>query len=469
MKSEFITAFKDNILGVNYSLNTANASELSQELKGNLTKLGINFEKYNSDLANGDRWDKAEMKKSAANPPKEIYEYQNFFLLERTDGKTVLVDGFRRLLWYKAPDMPVLYRLYSQKDLTDQKLLQLLVHLNHTKFFGGIGDYFDRGFALSFKVCFDLDILKFATAFKAYLQSDELSRGYSIDQIRGTEQNAEVISRILSPKFLDDMRFIQALVGKGVMLNSNFSALVWKTRKENPKVDFSADFFVRSCKENKHIAPLYEKFVKAGDTTSDASQKAINLLIELYSNIFLAMVGKEVPKSYLQLTEEANQLVAKIKKDKSLGCLTNNKDMRELEDKIMEFARNNGGHPPKIKMVLFPNKKVTRDGASIGEDGGSDFLATGVLNEDFHMTDIKSYDGYHANVALTMSDKLGNSVEKSHKGDSNYGHGRWNYAMVRYGGEERAFFRQDAVVFVCFEPDTTVKIETKGLVRYKRF
>ena len=288
-----LSSEKDTLLNLNYDLVQANAKELSELLKKNISSLGANLTDFNSqaDGSNIHYGEEKMFKTVLANPPAEIYEYQNFVLFERADGVMVLLDGFRRLLWYNTPDMNVYCRVYKAAEMSNEQILQLLVYLNHTKFFSGIGDYYDRGFALSLNLAFGMDILKYKKVFNAYLSSDTLHRSYSDNKIERQAKNNEVKLRIVNQHFIDDMLFVQKLVGNDIMLNSNFGVLTYNFRKENPSVKFDADLFLKRCKENKLIKEGFVKFTKAGDTDSSKGQEGVNRLIELYTNIFNEMVG----------------------------------------------------------------------------------------------------------------------------------------------------------------------------------
>ena len=151
MKGKSLGTHKDTIIDVDYQLMTINsAKELANELKATLKKNKIKYSEFNSEFDDD----------SAENPPVEIYEYQNFFILEKENGDEVVLDGFRRLLWYNAPSIPILIRVYKEKDLSSTQILSLLVNLNHFKFFGG-GTYHERGFSLLLKTVFDVDITSF--------------------------------------------------------------------------------------------------------------------------------------------------------------------------------------------------------------------------------------------------------------------------------------------------------------------
>jgi hypothetical protein len=383
-----ISVLKDNVIGVEYSLVLANAKNTSDKLKDTFSSMGIDYNEFNSDYCddNTSYWKKPKTD-SVNKPPSEIYEYQNFFLLRKEDGNLILLDGFRRLLWYNTPDQDILVRIYDKKNMTDKEVLQILIHLNHTKFFGGIGNYFDRGFSLALNSIFGLKILKYSKVFDAYVSKNSLIREYSVrGESSGEDKNQEILNRILSDKFIEDMRFVQDLLDNDIMLNSNFGVLLWTIRQENPDFVFSSKQFVEKCKENKYIKENYSKYLKVGDGTSAESQKAINRMIELYTAVFNEMLGKEVEKSYLELKEETKSLLAKLKKNKNLYKITDTKKSYQVERDIFDLLKKNNGFSPKMSVVVHPYD----DSKAFAARESKDTLPSG-LYEDFYLESITEF------------------------------------------------------------------------------
>ena len=126
-----IGSFKDELINCDYDLHLIDAKDLSDNLKAYYKSKDIDYNAFNSDLKEAYSHDLKEMEEFSKNPHKEIYEYQNFFLMENDNHDYILLDGFRRLLWYDAPSTPVFVRIYKQKDLSNQSILTLLVYLNH--------------------------------------------------------------------------------------------------------------------------------------------------------------------------------------------------------------------------------------------------------------------------------------------------------------------------------------------------
>src|ERR1035437_7111058 len=251
MTEKSLGTYKDNIIGVNYDLTIVeSAKELSTELKATLEANKIDYKLYNSGC---------DQESFTSNPPRELYEYQPFFLLKRTNGDIVLLDGFRRLLWYDAPGTPILVRTYKEKDLNSQQILTLLVNLNHFKFFGGHA-YHERGFSLLLKTIFDIDITKFRTTFDAYLSSKTTKNSYSdYNRLEGQQKNEEIKDRIINKFFISDIKFLQTLNESSYLCNKYMGALLYELRTKSTK-EFDVDRFIALIKENKVLCELMGKF-----------------------------------------------------------------------------------------------------------------------------------------------------------------------------------------------------------------
>lgn len=337
---------KDDVIGAEYKLQILeSAQKLSKQLKDTYKSMKIDFKNFNTS------YDGSDVEK---NPPIEIYEYQNFFLLEKSDGKIVLLDGFRRLLWYDAPETPILVRTYKQSDLTSAQILALLINLNHFKFFSD-SSYQERGFGLLLKTVFDIDITKFRDAFDAYLSSDKTKNSYSgyWDDKEGTEKIETIKERILDPHFVDDMKFLATLNDKKCMVNSFFGALLYQKRMSKKGV-FSAEKFMELHKADKVLADLMEKFKKAGTNSSAKSQSAVNQIQEIYNNFFTLMEGGTIEKSYAEKVQECKELREQMNKDKAWTKLTGNSDIYKVE-RAMEKCLND----LKFKCIVMPEQDRT--------------------------------------------------------------------------------------------------------------
>lgn len=355
MKPVIITHGKDELIGAAYTLATFSAKELSAYLKKLYSSKGIDYNKFNSDIVDKDHWRYEEGEgKVVKNPPIEIYEYQNFFLMENASGEHILLDGFRRLLWYSAPDVKIYVRIYKQSDLTAQKTLTLLLHLNHFKFLSG--DYIARGFGLLLKTAFDLDITQFKSAFDAYLSSDETKSSYSSEMFRGTgtQKNMTVKQRILTPAFISDIKFLETLKNAGCMVNQFFGALLYQLRSKDGDYFFDAIEFVALTKQSAVLQALMVKYEKEGTNSSDKSQKCVNQIMEMYMNIFVQMKGGKVEKSYAERLKDCKDMAAELKKDKGMTKLTGNSKAYLIE-RIME-DRLKKKEEIKFKCVIYPYK-----------------------------------------------------------------------------------------------------------------
>lgn len=334
---------KDSLIGVNYELSIMDADQLAKELKATYKALNIKFNDFNTSDDGGD---------VAKNPPAEIYEYQNFFLLERKDGKKVLLDGFRRLLWYDAPNTPIFVRTYKQSELSDGLVLTLLIHLNHFKFFSN-SSYQERGFGLLLKTVFDIDITKFRDAFDAYLSSNEIENSYvsRMFEGQGSDKINTIKERILNPFFIEDMYFMSKLQEKNCMVNEFFGALVYQKRQNN-KQAFDSDAFLKLHKADKVLNDLMVKFEKAGTSSSAKSQAAVNQIQEMYDNFFTLMAGGTVEKSYAEKIQECKEIRDEMNKDKNWSKLTGSKDVHTIE-RLM-WDRLKGNKTMKFKCLVMP-------------------------------------------------------------------------------------------------------------------
>lgn len=387
---------KDNLLGVNYRLELVeSATELSDLLKSVLKKNSIDYDKYNSynqDSINKDT--------AIANPPKEIYEYQNFFVLERANGDIVLLDGFRRLLWYTPPSTPILVRFYKEEDLTSQKILTLLVNLNHFKFFSN-QSYHERGFSLLLKTVFDIDITKFRKTFDAYLSSKETKNSYSsYGNPTGQDKNIIIKDRIANEFFISDIKFLEKLSTTKYLADQYMGALLFELRTESKK-QFDVDKFISLIESNKVLLELMEKYKKTGTDHSAKSQEVVNKIIEMYRNIFIIMEGGKIEKSFAEKQQETKELVEKLKKDKTLVKLTGHKKVYDIE-REMDRKLANGEHLEFV-CVVHPNEKD-----SVSNDWNNNKvynLPYGLCNEIQYLKHTPKHLGMntkHINIGLML-------------------------------------------------------------------
>ena len=455
---KLIASITDQVLRTNYDLCSANTKVLSLALKTYLKALKINFNDYNSSLQNVSGY--IPDRKKEPKVPLDIYEYQNFFLL-KVDKNYLLLDGFRRLLWYNSPDTDILVRVYDRKNLTDKQILQILVSLNHTKFFGGIGDYFDRGFSLALKTIFDLDILKFYKTFDAYLSKENtIKQSWSWGELTDEQKNEQVSARIVSDKFVEDMRFIQDLLNKKIMLNNEFGALIWNYRTQYPDAVFSAEKFVELCLANKYIVENYEKYKKSGDGTSAESVKVINRQIELYDNVFKEMLGLGVAKSFLEVNEACKEQTKKFKKDKNLYKITDTKSPGDVEKKIIEIVNTNKLFSPKLKVVVYPYDESKQ----FSDREKKDTLPAGIY-EDFYLKKLTQRTKGFGAIENTFLFENESGTVKIKRSSVSRGSYYWtdNYNGVQstkdgFHSDKNMPRTQDADVFICLNEVSTHKI-----------
>lgn len=352
-----IGTYTDNLNGKEYKLCSANAKDLGTYLRVNLKGKGIDYSKFNSE---------SDAEGLAENPPKEIYEYQNFFLLDMPMqvNDYVLLDGFRRLLWYNAPDTSVYVRIYKKDDLTNEDVLSLMVRLNHFKFYTS-SNYFDRGFALFMRMIFGLNILTYKGSFDAYLScnekdEDEIRNSYTSGMFSkdGNDKNLSIKERILQPQFISDMKFIEELNEKGAMVNKFIGIMTYMFRKKTD-LPFNAEEFLRIANANPVMPKLMERYKKAGTNNSAESQKAVNPILEIYENVFRQLLGGKAVKSHSELMVECKEISEGIKKEKGWTKMTGAQNIRNIEDILLEKERDK--KVVTFKMVVYPASDKHKD------------------------------------------------------------------------------------------------------------
>lgn len=408
-KKVIISGQRDEVIGANYDLVLFNAKELSAHLKSSLKKSGVDYNQFNSEYdcnkkregLYGEELEEVQLQKS---PPKEIYEYQNFFLLEKEGGELVLLDGFRRLLWYNSPDANIFVRIYKKSDLKDDQILTLLVYLNHFKFFGG-GNYQERGFGLLLHTVFGLNTNKYSEAFDGYLTKEEMEKDYGYDSCTSIEKNERVKSRIINPMFVSDIRFLKELNDAGCMMKRFTGALVFQKRQETDK-DFSSTDFIARTKANSSLQGLMVKLNK-----KDYDRNYINQIMEIYINIFSAMMGKKAGKSYAEELDECRALSKEISKDKDWFKLTGYRG--GFADEVMEQMIKDGkADQLKFKCVIFPSEGKHK----------KDYFECG-LNEEVKFLRMGKGEGYLAGEKMIFGIKRGKEefiVGRTFMGNTEY-------------------------------------------------
>lgn len=355
MKKEIIGTYFDKIIQAYYTLIVCDAKELSDYLKSNLKDKGIDYKKYNSE---------SDDEGVAKNPPVEIYEYQNFVVMEMPDDSYVLLDGFRRLLWYKTPSTPINVRIYEKANLKNEQMFSLMIYLNHFKFYTN-SDYYDRGFALLMKTVFEINILTYKYAFDAYLScnekdEDEIRNSYSSGMFDkdGNEKSLSVKERILQPQFISDMTFLEELNKKGAMVNKFIGVMIYMFRKKTD-LPFNAGEFIRIANANPVMPKLMERYKKTGTNSSAESQKAVNPILEIYENVFRQLLGGKAVKSHSELMVECRELSESIKKEKGWTKMTGSRNIYDIEAILLEKARDK--KVVGFKMVIYPDSDKHKD------------------------------------------------------------------------------------------------------------
>jgi len=344
---------RDNVIDVMYENYKAEALGLKKYLIDTLNKKGIDYKNFNTWNFKEDYFNRSD-ENVIKNPPSEIYEYQLFFLLRRKDGSYCLLDGFRRLLWYNTPKCFINVRVYDENTLSDHQIMKLLIYFNHLKFYGSIGAYYDRGFALGMRTIFDLNILVYHKVFDSYLSTTETVKKYWTSTLDNDLKIERVKERMLRKFFVSDMKFIESLSKTGVMMNDVFGALVFQYRDKFPDKEFNDKIFIEKVNENKFIGEMHEKFDKNGDGNGARQQDIINQLIKFYTNIFNEMFGLETEKTYTEILSETKAAVGEMKKDKGFIKLSGNQKDYLIEMVFRKRIKEN--IPIKVKGVIHPIK-----------------------------------------------------------------------------------------------------------------
>lgn len=284
---------KDTLLNVNYEIVNMNAKHLAVILKKTYSENGINISSF------------IEEANSPSNVPLAAYEYQNFFLLK--DGeKFFLLDGFRRLLLWDVPDMEISVRVYDRKEISDKQLLQLIVNLNHTKFFGGLGAFHKRGFALLLKSIFNIDILKIQSAFEGYLSGTEEVVGVFGEK---NVSYLSVISRIVTDNFTSNIKFLEKCQENNFYVGRVLGVMLFNKNKQ-----YDAEVFISKCLEYSQFKKTLENIFSNVGVRRD---NHINQLLQIYKSVFAGLDGEKIELTYLEKVAECDKIIKEIKEDKS--------------------------------------------------------------------------------------------------------------------------------------------------------
>ncbi len=247
-------------------------------------------------------------------------------------------------------DYPIQVRVYDEETLSEEMKLKLLIYLNHFKFYGGTGQYFDRGFAMAFHVLFNIDVMLIYKELDGYLTYKQSKNNYTSNDTRHTVKNLSVKDRMLNPMFLSDMRFIQNLKQSDVFTNSNIGCFIYETRLKNDEVEFNSDLFITVYNKNKNIPIAIKKYNRGGSYERDGN----NEIIEEYKNVFGIILGGEVKLSYNDFILKAKELSNDLKKNKSFVKINGNKLDYKYERMILDYYKTHN-KSPIFKVVVHPN------------------------------------------------------------------------------------------------------------------
>lgn len=283
---------------------------------------------------------------------KEIYEYQNFFLIEK-DDEYILLDGFRRLLTFNVPDNDITVRIYNYNDFNEKELLTLLINLNQPKFITNLGFYYDRGVCMALHKLFGINISKYHKVLDGYLRQEDIVRSYTnIDK-----DNSLLLNRITDDFFIKNMKEIEKIFySKSVHMNSILGTLIYNYSNENNKI-IDSNKFIEMVKNDDAIQELHKKIAKVGDNNNANSFKEINKLTESYVKIFNILSGKKVEETFNEKQLKFKEIITSFKKNKDYTKITNNREIIKLENYIHKRLKN------KFKLFIHP---IEKDYGSIG-------------------------------------------------------------------------------------------------------
>lgn len=340
---------KDNILNVEYELEQWNAILLSKMLKETFRV------KYNiTDLK---EFSKESSVDNISDTYPEIYEYQNFFILKRLDGSYLLLDGFRRLLLYSGlPDIDVNVRVYDESKMTQNQIINLMLMLNHTKFFGGIGKYYDKGFNLIFFLLFGFNINKFNSVFEGYVVYNETDTESYIfrTNIHETSKLSILKNKLTQPKSIEDLQKLYELFLLKPTINKFyfFGSLLYQFREKYPEMVFDVDKFMELT-NNPEIIKLETDCPRPEYGARET--KHVRKLMEFYSNALSSMVGEEVKETFVEASNRVKELKTKLKKDKSLVLFS--KKIAHDSENFINNTIFKTKKPFKLKVLVFPHQE----------------------------------------------------------------------------------------------------------------
>lgn len=336
----------DNIIQVPYTLITFSAAQLSTMLKVTLIeKYGIfDFKSFSRESSEDNVKDRFP----------EIYEYQNFFIMRRNDESFLLLDGFRRLLLYKdLPTFDITVRVYEESDLPQEKLLKLMLMLNHTKFVGGNGRYYDKGFNQLLYIMYGFKPNEMEKLFEGYITQEEETVEGSYYSSYGENADKLVNSheRLVHPKAIEDLQFLYALSKARPVTNGLkfLGTVIYNTRLRNPEIKFDLNQFL-SLTDNAVV----KKLEGSGPSTHGAREVAtLKKLMEMYVNAIKTMCGEEIEETFAEAIERFKSLKADLKKKNKNLILLGSRNSWQQKDAIVKYLLDNK-KSPKIYTLVKP-------------------------------------------------------------------------------------------------------------------
>lgn len=427
-----IAIIQDSLINTEYTLMSVNSQELAKSLKDNLSSKFIDYNKFNNDLLDYNK------KPKAINLPVEVYEYQNFFLLEKENSELILLDGFRRLLWNETVSHQILVRVYKEKDMTTETILKLLVSLNHTKFFGGIGNFYDRGFALSMYTIFNIDITKIYNSFNGYLTVDEPKYSYSTSRLKQNEAAVSTLDKVTNINFISDMKFLETISDSNtVEMDDVFGSFISNLRTSHPDIIFNSTDFISKVKQNQVLLKQIEAFKKSKNSSGNDIG---NKMFEMFSNILL----NKTDKSFAEREAEIKDAILAMKKEKTWFNYTANKKIgyeqtywaRDKQDKgydaigvlgaIMNYKEKHNKFP-KVKVFVYPSENPL-----LKEGIYDDFEITGFSKETHLMSTTNILTIKRGNITLKRKMMSDNKYDLSYIQNDEFGYNRKSNDVVLF-------------------------------------
>ncbi len=322
----------DNYIHVPYTETNFNMADLSQILKSNYLGVGVDGAMLSSLAHTGVN----------ENPPIEIYEYQPITILEK-NGLYFLLDGFRRLLVYRAPSIEAKVRVYRFEDMSTEQIFKILLALNHQKFHG-MGEFHKRGFSLLCKVLFDFNLNNFEECYLGYVGKAAVTRSYgNSNSISGY---GFVVQRLLNPNFVSHMKFIEFCVSKGLMMDDVFGTVLYKRGGV-----YDAQIFCEKVLDNPLIIELIEKYNKCKDSRY---MEIGNKIQDLYINIMDEMDDKNVEPTIEEIAVQQKNEETKLKKDGYVKI----SHTQNVHGHLLTIKDAKGkGKTVDVKIVVFPVKQ----------------------------------------------------------------------------------------------------------------